>query len=51
MDTGTQIKALASSVGATEATVIEWEFRGMKPRNLRIRKSVTDFISSTEMLS
>ena len=48
MDAGLLIKELAAIIGVTEATVINWEVRGMRPWNRGIRKSVTDFISSGE---
>ena len=33
MDKGLQIKELAEMIGAAEDTVINWEIRGINPRN------------------
>ena len=43
MDAGLQIKELASIVGATEDSVINWELRGVRPSQLHLRR-VIDFI-------
>jgi len=38
MDKGLMIKELASKLGVTEDTVINWEIRGMKPRGRNLDK-------------
>jgi len=45
IDKGLMIKELASQIGVTEDTVINWEIRGMKPvcRNL---EKVIEFLGS-----
>jgi transcriptional regulator with XRE-family HTH domain len=51
MDAGVQIKELAAIIGVADATVINWDIRGMRPWNRRIRKSMNNFISSSEKFS
>jgi len=45
MDAGLQIKALAAMIGVTEDTVINWELRGMMPRNIGRVKTVLSLIT------
>ncbi|MCP4373292.1 MAG: hypothetical protein GY797_35075 [Deltaproteobacteria bacterium] len=45
MDAGIQIKELAAMVGVTEDTVINREFRGMRPQRKEVREKVMLFLS------
>ena len=45
MDKGLMIKELASQLGVTEDTVINWEARGRKPRGNNMEK-VKEFLHS-----
>jgi ribosome-binding protein aMBF1 (putative translation factor) len=44
MDAGMQIKDLASVIGVTPDTVINWELRGMKPMKRKVREKLCQFI-------
>ena len=45
MDARLQIKELARMLGVTEATVINWELRGMRPMRREVRDKLDNFIS------
>ena len=45
MDRGMKIKELASQLGVTDDTVINWEVRGIKPRK-KVYKKLLKFISA-----
>ena len=44
MDAGLQIKALASIIGVTQETVINWELRGMMPMRKDERGRIEMFL-------
>lgn len=44
MDAGLQINELAEKIGVTPESVINWEIRGKKPKNDKIRKDINLFI-------
>lgn len=47
MDKGLMIKELASQLGVTEDTVINWEVRGRKPRNVNLER-VREFMAKEQ---
>ena len=46
MDKGLLIRELASQIGVTEDTVINWEFRGRKPVGRNLEK-VEEFLKNS----
>ena len=51
MDAGLQIKELASRLGVTEATVIKWEVRGMRPMSREVRAILNEFILKNQLIN
>ena len=51
MDAGLQIKELASRLGVTEATVINWEVRGMGPMRREVRAFLDEFVLKNQLIN